>query len=77
MKDLPSQTSSNEALVKYYRSRISELTMEQLRLHPFAFNLMDAPSDTFQNDSFYLYWDAEDNIQHCRNELIKLKGINV
>ena len=69
--------SSNINLISYYQNRISELTMEQLRLYNFAFNIMDAPSDTFQTESFVLYWEAEENIQKCRNELVKLKGIIV
>lgn len=69
--------SSNIDLISYYQNRISELTMEQLRLYNFAFNIMDAPSDIFQTESFVLYWEAEENIQKCRNELVKLKGIIV
>lgn len=63
------------SLKEYYTARISELTMEQLRLHPFAFNLIDAPSDEFQEVAFIEYWDKEESIQKCRNELVKLRGI--
>lgn len=77
MSALVKPSEGEVCLVTYYQNRISELTVEQLRLYPFAFNIMDAPSDTFQEDSFLLYWVAEEGIQKCRTELIKLKGIIV
>lgn len=73
MLALPSpKPNENVDLEAYYRKRIHELTMEQLRQLPFAMNLMDAPSEQFQKDSFFMYWDAEENIQKCRNSLVTL-----
>lgn len=66
-----------KAQIEFYEQRISELTMEQLRLFPFAFEQLNTPSDVFMKDSYYLYWEHEESIQNCKDELIKLKGILV
>lgn len=66
-----------KAQIELYEKRISELTMEQLRLFPFAFEQVEATSEVFTRDSLYLYWEHEENIQTCKDELIKLKGVLV
>ncbi|MCS5737279.1 hypothetical protein [Herbiconiux daphne] len=63
-------------VIKYYRDRISELSGEQRKLFPFAFGLIDSPSDQAQADAFYSYWEAEKNIQSCRNALVELNKGN-
>lgn len=63
------------SLLEYYTQRLIELVTEQRKLYPFAFNLMDAPSDKHQEESFFLYWEKEQSIQNCKDELLKLKGL--
>lgn len=64
-----------KAQIELYEKRVSHLTMEQLRLFPFAFEQTSVTSEIFMQDSLYLYWEHEEDIQTCKNELYKLKGI--
>lgn len=63
------------SLIEYYTQRLIELVTEQRKLYPFAFNLMDSPSDKHQEECFFLYWEKEQSIQNCKDELLKLKGL--
>lgn len=63
------------SLLEYYRQRLIDLATEQRKLYPFAFGLIDAPSDRVAEDSYLNYWDLEESIQKCRNEILTLKGI--
>lgn len=62
-------------LLQYYMGVHIELVTEQRKLYPFAFGLIDAPSDEVENDAFNDYFEIEAQIQKTRNEILKLKGI--
>lgn len=75
MMALPSPKNSNNvaSLETYYRQRITEMVDEQLKVFPFVFGLMDAPSEATLQDWTFKYWNCEDNIQKCRNALIQFR----
>ena len=63
------------SLLEYYTQRIAELTDEQRKHFPFAFGLIDAPSDAKEDEAYVAYWDLEQTIQNCKTELHKLKRL--
>lgn len=75
MSETGNQQKTNVDLESYYLNQLSELTTEQLRHYPFAFKLMDAPSARYEEHCYLSYFEIEEQIQKCKTELKKLKGI--